>query len=269
MELIGEVDDEYSSNQIRLAFVDWKVWVYMMINFGGLTPVFGLSSFLPSIIQDMGYTNSTAQLLTVPPYVTAGLITIPSSWNADRVHERSNHLMIFLLIGIGGFLYLIFAKTFLYVGAFIASIGVFSSYALIPSWVTNNIGGQTKRAVAIALVTASGSIGGIVSGQIYREPDAPYYHRGHCIVLGIMSFTVILVLILKFLLKNENRRRKELSSEEREREIVGDGMHSPLDKVTFVYITLINLSIFDFSFSILILFMLHDEQRFWISFHFY
>ncbi len=59
---------------------------------------------------------------------------------------------------------------------------------------------------------------------------------------------------------NENRRRRNLSSEEREKEIVVDGMHQPLDKVNFVCIIFF---IFRF-FSILILSMLHDLRYFFL-----
>ena len=230
-------DDEYSSRQIRLAFLDWKVWLYMMIQFCGLTPVFCISSFLPSIIKGMGFENVMAQLLTVPPYLVASIIQVFSSWLTGRLKERSNHLLVFLLIGITGFLYLILSKKVLYVGAFMACTGVFSSNALILPWATSNIGGKTKRAVAIALIAASGGIGGVVSGQIYRDANAPYYHQGHAIMLGIMSCNFILVLLLKLLLKHENRRRENLSPEERQAEIVGDGINPSFDKVKFADIT--------------------------------
>ena len=195
-------------DEIKLAFKDWKIYFYMFINAGALTPVYGLSLFLPSIIKDMGYENATAQLLTIPPYVISCLTTIISSWNAGRCQERSNHILLFLVVGIGAFLYLIFMKHTLYFGAVIACIGVFSANALILSWLTNNIVGQTKRAVATAMVICVGNLSGAFSGQIYRSSDQPLYRRGHGIILGLMCTTFVLVCVLKILLTRENRRRK-------------------------------------------------------------
>jgi cyanate permease len=237
MKLIGDADNESTSQQIRLAFFDWKVLLYMFINIGAVTPVYGLSTFLPSIIKDMDYKNAKAQLLTVPPYVVSGLIAMISSWSAGRLNKRSTHILIFLLVGIGGFLYLILTKQLLYFGAFFACIGVFNSNALVLSWVTNNIGGQTKRAVATALVVAFGSIGGVFSGQIYRASDEPYYHQGHYIVIGIMCFTFILVLLMRLLLMRENRRRKNLTTEQVQEEINAGERQLLLDKVNFVFTT--------------------------------
>jgi len=199
-------------------------------------PVFYLSFFMPSIIKEMNYTNVTSELLAIPPCVGSGLIAMLSSWNASRLNENSNHIMLFLLIGMSGFLCLILTENYLYVGVCIASIGVYTTYALFPSWVTSNRAGQTKRAIVIALVHSFDSIGGIISGQIYRSQDDPLsFRRGHYIVLGIMCSTFILVLLLKLLLMCENRRRGNLRPEEHPEEDVADERRSLLGKVNFVY----------------------------------
>jgi cyanate permease len=210
VKLFGDAASEFSSGQIRSTFLDWKVWLYMVINFGSLTPVFCLSSFLPSIIEQMGYENAQAQLLSVPPYVMSCVTTILIAWNAGPLNERSNHLLLCLVLAMSGFLHLILAERHLYFGACLASIGVFSAYALVPSWVTNNISGQKKRAVAVGLVTAAGSLGGILSGQIYRESKSSSYRQGHLIVLGILCVTFLNVLVMKFSLTYLNRRRRRL-----------------------------------------------------------
>jgi hypothetical protein len=110
----------------------------------------------------------------------------------------------------------------LYFNTFVACIGVFSSLNLVLPWATNNIGGKTKRDVALYMVAPSGSIAGTISGHIYRTSDEPRYIRAQCFIVGIMIFNFILVLLLKLLLMKENRRRRNLSPEERQVEIVGD-----------------------------------------------
>jgi hypothetical protein len=150
----------------------------------------------------MNYTATISQLLTAPPYFVACLTTIFCLWNGSRLNERSNHLMVFLLIGMSGFLYLILANQILYFGAFIACTGVFSSHNLVLSWATNNIGGKTKRAVAVAvaMVASSGSIAVIVSGHIYRASDEPRHIRAHYIVVFYYQKNVCIIsFIFRFL----------------------------------------------------------------------
>ena len=73
------------------------------ISNSGDVPLYAFSLFLPSIIASLGYKSTTAQLLTVPPYAAAAILTITvgcefksdclliklSPTNARR-HRRSN-----------------------------------------------------------------------------------------------------------------------------------------------------------------------------------
>ncbi|CAF1127185.1 unnamed protein product [Didymodactylos carnosus] len=87
------------------------------------------------------------------------------------------------------------------------------------SWLTNNIGGHTKRAVTTGFVIGFGNISGIVVGHIYRAEDAPFFINGHLISLSFMCSILIVSLILKFSLLRGNRRRENLPSEEHKQEI--------------------------------------------------
>lgn len=46
--------------------------------------VLGISFFLPTIISQLGYTASAAQLLTVPIYATAAVVAVVVCWGSDR-----------------------------------------------------------------------------------------------------------------------------------------------------------------------------------------
>jgi MFS family permease len=64
--------------------------------------VYGISLFLPSIIQGLGYTSSTAQLLTVPIYITASVLAVVVAWYSDRAGKRSPFLLgCFAFMAIG------------------------------------------------------------------------------------------------------------------------------------------------------------------------
>lgn len=51
----------------------------------------------------MGYTSSTAQLMTVPIYVTAAVLAVVTAYVSDRVGKRSPFIMAFLCVMIIGF----------------------------------------------------------------------------------------------------------------------------------------------------------------------
>lgn len=90
------------------------------------TPIYSLSLFLPTIVKDMGYTNNTAQLMTVPPYVVSCFFTILASFIADKVQHRGIFILGFLAVAITGSGLLISSdKTPVqYTGGFLAVVGV-------------------------------------------------------------------------------------------------------------------------------------------------
>ncbi len=246
VKVIGDAEKESLFHKVRSVCLDWKVLFYIFIYTGASMPFYAINSFLPPIIEDMLHTNATAnpitELLTVPPYIPSCLTIIISSWNAGRVNERSNHIMILLLIQISGFLYLALAEKYLYVGAMIVGTSMLSTTALTLSWLTNNIGGKTKRAVATAFSVAFGGIGVIVSEEIYRDSNKVLHNQGHWVFIGILCFTFILVLLFKILLKYENRRRRNIIIAQLQTEKVAGERPIQLVMVNFVYITLKFLS---------------------------
>lgn len=60
------------------------------VYFGISTPFSSLSLFTPSITAGLGYSNLQAQLMTVPPYAVAYVVTVAVSWSADHFNAYVN-----------------------------------------------------------------------------------------------------------------------------------------------------------------------------------
>jgi cyanate permease len=87
------LDDGYDTKYIRAALSDWKIWVHMLITFGIYSPLYSFSLFLPTIIKGLGYKDSTAQLMTVPPYFVACFFCIFAGWMADKHGQRGIYMI--------------------------------------------------------------------------------------------------------------------------------------------------------------------------------
>lgn len=86
-----------------LAFSDWKVW-YMAITLFLLVISLSFHIYFPTLTATMGYNTTISLLLCVPPwFVTTGW-ALWVSRHSDKTGERCMHIVIPLLIGIGGFL---------------------------------------------------------------------------------------------------------------------------------------------------------------------
>jgi cyanate permease len=161
----------FSWQQVRSVFFDWKVYLYMFIYVGNSIAAHCLIIYLPTLIsKGMGFSNANAQLMSAPPHVISCVTTLLISFSAGHFNERGYHLTFALLIGIIGYILLItltkYGATVLYIATCITCVGTYSTIPLIMSWFTNNIGGHTKRAVAIGFIIGFGNISGIVVGHV-------------------------------------------------------------------------------------------------------
>lgn len=67
-----------------------------------------ISSFLPTILDDLGYHGASAQIRTVPPYTCAFFVMILSAMSSDKLFkERGLHLTVLGVVGATGYLSLL------------------------------------------------------------------------------------------------------------------------------------------------------------------
>lgn len=94
--------EEFQWAYVWQAFRDWQIWVNLFVYWGIVCPLYGISLFLPTIIKNLGYTSSTAQLLTVPIYITASILAVIVAWSSDRLGKRSPFIigaLLFMAVG--------------------------------------------------------------------------------------------------------------------------------------------------------------------------
>ncbi|KAK3065792.1 hypothetical protein LTS18_002390, partial [Coniosporium uncinatum] len=72
----------------RRVFGDWKIWCGTLMYIGVVCSSYAGSFFIPTIIREMGYTAERAQVLTIPVYVVATLVSVSVAWVADRIQHR-------------------------------------------------------------------------------------------------------------------------------------------------------------------------------------
>ncbi|KAL1747872.1 major facilitator superfamily domain-containing protein [Schizophyllum fasciatum] len=212
-----QADDQFSAagEQLRMkyiwkSFADWKTWVGMIIYVGCDMPLYSFSVFLPTIINQIGYTATPANLLTVPVYVFACIVTCIVGFCADRYGHRGLFNIGFFILGAVGYIILIVSRSgaLSYVGVYLAACGIYPNIPNTIAWMSNNVEGSYKRSVSLAMVIGFGNINGAVSSNVYREEDKPWYTLGHGLVLMYIAFGLIASTAYLFLAHRENQRRE-------------------------------------------------------------
>ena len=204
-------DEAFTWHNVALALKDPKCWFYGLAYHTMSLPLYTLSLFLPTIIKDLGYTASQAQLLTVPPYACAACLTVTVAILSERYRRRAIFIMGSSCIAIIGYIVLLSAPEDLpglsYFGTILAASGIYPATAIVLSWPANNVSGQTKRATANAMQISIGNLGAVIGTQLYRSDDGPRYFLGHGFALGYLVANVCVVGGLWALLNRENARR--------------------------------------------------------------
>lgn len=106
---------------------DWKTWCFAVIYMGADGALYAFSLFLPTIINALGYSGTTANLLSVPPYACAAVFTIVIGYIADRTQKRGLINVCVSLLGIVGFIMLIASQNphVKYAGTFLGALGIY------------------------------------------------------------------------------------------------------------------------------------------------
>ncbi|KAF2714447.1 MFS general substrate transporter [Pleomassaria siparia CBS 279.74] len=212
-------DDTFQWKYVKAAFLDWQIWTNIWVYWGIVAPLYGISLFLPTIIRSLGYTSSTAQLLTVPIYITASVLAVAVAWFSDQYGKRSPFILVCLIFMAIGFIMCIASTKagIIYAGVFIAACALYPAFPGNITWLSNNLAGSTKRATGQAIQIAMGNLAGAMASNFYRAKDAPHYVLGHALELAFICAGILALLVLVF-----NYRRINVK---RERQIA-EGAHS-------------------------------------------
>jgi len=102
------------------------------------------------VIAALKFSNTTALLLTCPPYLGAGAATVLLAWSSGHFHERTWHITAAFSLAIAGF---VAAASTLspagrYVACFLFPMGAYSVNPVIVGWVATTLS-QSKEKKAV------------------------------------------------------------------------------------------------------------------------
>ncbi|KAB5581050.1 major facilitator superfamily domain-containing protein [Coniochaeta sp. 2T2.1] len=221
-------NEGFTWGNVVAALKDPKCWLYGLCFHTTSLPLYTYSLFLPSIINQLGYSAARAQLLTVPPYAVAFIFTLSIATLSERLHKRAIFIIGSAALGSVGYIILL-ANTnpvkhpgVSYAGTILAAAGIYPAVALSLSWPAINVSGQTKRAIANAMQISIGNCGAVLGTQLYRTETAPRYVLGHSFALAYLVGNAAVTGLLWWMMARENKRRDAIAPEVKE---VGDIDH--------------------------------------------
>ncbi|KAL4956468.1 MFS general substrate transporter [Aspergillus filifer] len=206
------------------SLTDWDLWPLYAISWTLLIPTNPVSAYLTLNLKNLGFDTFETNLLTIPAYVLFLIQLVFWSWISERINNR---------MAVVGFYSLWCLPLLLALELLPASAGPWSWYAVTimligfpyihsinVSLTSRNAGTVRTRTVGSAVYNMICQASSIISSNIYREDDKPYYRRGNKVLLALVAWNVSMTVFIKvyYIWRNKTRDRiwNAMSAEEKD-----------------------------------------------------
>lgn len=163
--------------QLFAGLTDYKNYVHAAMHFSCNYSFAGLSNFLPTLVNGMGFSSQNSQGVTSPVYLGSFFLCVLGAWLSDRFSMRGYLICAFAAIGTAGYLILAIVESesmvmARYAGVWLAACGVFPALSLNITWLLNNQCGDTKKGAGVAILLTIGQCSSFASSALYPDTDA-------------------------------------------------------------------------------------------------
>lgn len=193
---------------------------------------YATSFFTPTILQQLGWTSVRAQVMSIPIYIVATIISLVTAFASDRLRHRFAFTITGCFIATIGYVILICQKSVpvgaRYFALYAITGGGYMTQPILMGWLSNNMAGHYKQSIASAMQIGFGNCGGLVASNIFFDGEAPTYPTGFGVSLGMVWICGVACIIFFAYLVRENRLRERGGRDERyqlppdERDNLGD-----------------------------------------------
>jgi len=189
-----ELRDALGGQRLRDALGNGRVWLLGLIYFILLAAGFGLTFFVPDLVQERtGYTDFEVGVLSAIPYgfATAAMVIVA---------RRGGGLVVPALVGAAGTVLTAYAHSplLLTVGITLAAVGILSALPVFWALPTAFLSG-TAAAAGIALIAAIGNLGGFAGPAFtgIAEDQTGSFKMPLVVLAALLVVGTLLVLLLR------------------------------------------------------------------------
>jgi ACS family tartrate transporter-like MFS transporter len=202
--IAGRLASERGSGEAHIggvwrALADARVLLMCAVYFAIVVGLYGITFWLPQIVQAMGFSNRSIGVIVAIPYAIAVIAMILWGAHSDATGERVLHVALASLLSAAAFALsaVLHSDIVILVALSLAAIGICSTlapfWALPPLFLTG-----TGAAAGIALINATGNLGGVAGpyavGWALQQTGG--YGGGMAIMAASMALGAVLVLAM-------------------------------------------------------------------------
>lgn len=181
--------------------------------FGIVNTGYATSFFTPTILKQLGWTAVRAQVMSIPVYIAATVVSLATAFASDRLHHRFAFTIAGCLVATVGYV-LLLCQTSIPVGAryfavYAITAGGYMTQPVLLGWLSNNLGGHYKQSISSGMQIGFGNCGGLVASNIFWDSEKPQYPTGFGVSLGMVWICGLSCMLFFGYLVRENRQREK------------------------------------------------------------
>ncbi|KAI1082919.1 major facilitator superfamily domain-containing protein [Whalleya microplaca] len=203
---------------------DWRIHLFTMSFFCCDITASSVASFQPTILTELGWESTVAQLMTMPVWGSGIVSTFVVTWLSSYTNCRTPFVLgsiCFQLIGWIIMKVYVPAAGVRYLALFFFAMGTFPQMPILMSWLSANLRGRKYLAVGMAWMIGFGNCANFISANVFITSQRPHYHTGfdNGLAFTIVGFALACFAFGLLYVKNKKRDeiRAQMTDEERER----------------------------------------------------
>lgn len=180
------------------ALTDRRVVSLSLIYLTIVGATYGVTFFLPLIVNQHGFTTMSTGFVTAIPYVIGTIGMVIWAWSSDRMHERRWHFAVACVVAALGLVGAAFwsHNVYLAIGSMsVAAIGLYGSKPAFWPLPSTFLSG-TAAAGGIALVNSVGNLGGFAGPYVvgWIRTSTQSYEMGLVFLAGCALASALIAL---------------------------------------------------------------------------
>lgn len=120
---------------------DWKIYCGILMYMGVVNTGYATSFFIPTIIQELGYTAEMSQVRSIPIFIVAAVAALCVAWTTDWCKHRYGFTIAGVVVGFIGYVILLSQRTVStgvrYMACFFITTGGYMTQPVTWVWLNN------------------------------------------------------------------------------------------------------------------------------------
>ncbi|OJJ74579.1 hypothetical protein ASPBRDRAFT_193294 [Aspergillus brasiliensis CBS 101740] len=209
---LTHINERATLHDILEAWKDPSMWGLYLIGLVAYIPQSPVSSYLSLTLTRLGFDTFDANMLSIPSAALQIILMLALSKSSDIFGERTFHCLFGEFWSLPLLAALVALPNYGYNWGRFAVSTMISGYPyfhpIVSAWISENTFDVKKRAITAATYNVIVQIGSIISSQIYRSSDSPYYYTGNKVLIALCVLSLVVFVAQREFLRHLNRQKE-------------------------------------------------------------